>query len=159
MFKRISRLRLDAISSRLLRENINSVEEIQITKAYYRQVRWRKKHWKEIRQQFMDANPHCHWCGQEVVYFYAITMTKMPGNFATIDHLYDRFDPRRYRAYSDLEDLVLACNSCNLKRGKKRTEMISPEDREKRRQLATTRPSGTPRVMWLGIGKEEDITP
>src|SRR3954468_1877679 len=76
------------------------------------------------RAKLMAKDPHCTWCGREVVYFPIQPGQTIPGNFATIDHLYDRYNPKRkeignggFREYT----LVLACSDCNHWREVQRT--------------------------------------
>lgn len=74
----------------------------------------------------MEENPYCHWCGQKLIYFKVNQMPKgkaFPHNFATIDHLIDRYDPEgRHKAWKTHQNnTVLACYSCNVKRAKQRT--------------------------------------
>lgn len=68
-------------------------------------------------------NPHCYWCGVEMIYIdniqefektpeYLILRDKM----VTIDHLYSRLEPEK--RHSKESKTVLACWKCNNKRGK-----------------------------------------
>ena len=43
-------------------------------------------------------------------------MTKVEPNHATLDHLYERFDPQRYIYKPNEERTVLACAECNHSR-------------------------------------------
>ena len=59
----------------------------------------------------MARDPHCHWCGRELVWFDPGPKCKaFPPNFATQDHLNSRVasKPRPPRG-----KLVLACRECN----------------------------------------------
>ncbi len=64
------------------------------------------------RERLMAADPHCHWCGCEVIYWKPQRREKVPPNFATIDHVWSRIQgrPRQGR-------WVLACARCNEARG------------------------------------------
>jgi hypothetical protein len=67
---------------------------------------------KRRREQLMRYDPHCHWCGCEVVYFEPQRRQKVPDNFATIDHVYSRMAGRPLQGR-----WVLACSRCNQERG------------------------------------------
>lgn len=76
---------------------------------------------KLIREKLMAIHPFCHWCGVEVIYFKVDEMAKggPPPNFATLDHLYTKWEPeKRYEAFKkeDSSRHVLACYKCNKKR-------------------------------------------
>ena len=64
----------------------------------------------------MEKDPHCRWCGVEVVYFELQKNQRTPDNFATIDHLKDRNNPTRREVGMKAITLVLACNKCNWER-------------------------------------------
>lgn len=68
---------------------------------------------RQRREALMAADPHCHWCGTPVIYYTLSPREKVPSNFATIDHLNSRASGPRP---ADGET-VLACNSCNQRRG------------------------------------------
>ncbi len=51
------------------------------------------------RERFIKNDPHCHFCGQEVVYFELKNHQTVPTNFAVID----RFEGKH----------ILSCNKCN----------------------------------------------
>jgi HNH endonuclease len=61
----------------------------------------------------MKRDPHCHYCGCEVVY-YDNHGGRLPPNFATIDHVYSRLTPGGRPIKGDT---VLACKKCNEERG------------------------------------------
>lgn len=70
---------------------------------------------RTIRRSLFKNNPLCHWCG--------ITMqleANEADDYATLDHLYPRGDPRRGGNEWDIEKIVLACLKCNLARGNTR---------------------------------------
>ena len=99
--------------------------------------------------RLMEQNPHCHWCGIEVVYFYAQEWGprpgqagKMPTNFATLDHIYDRWDweIRLQKAKErDATRHVLACNACNRKRNNDRMKEIPKDAHTIRQKLGKER--------------------
>ena len=62
------------------------------------------------RDRLMAQDPHCHWCGCEVIYFKPALGQSLPAHFATLDHLNDRIEeaPRPIRGV-----IVLACKACN----------------------------------------------
>lgn len=128
-----------------------------LTKEYIAQERFNHDHWKEIRDAFLYQDPHCRWCGREVIFYVLQDGEKTPKNYATIDHLYDKMDPRRYNLYPDNEHLVLACYDCNQKRHKKRQSTISKAEQTARLKIANTRRKYTPRVELLGTREEMEF--
>jgi len=79
-----------------------------------------KHYGRLIRERLMRENPHCNWCGIEVIWYYIPGDGQpLPDNFATLDHLYQAKDPRRIEAFRKGErQIVLACSKCNFDRGK-----------------------------------------
>jgi 5-methylcytosine-specific restriction endonuclease McrA len=77
------------------------------------------KRFRTIRRRLFDADPHCHWCHCRTVWWVKATNHKnKPPNAATLDHLISRLNPLRYKMPSYPKELfVLACQSCNHKRG------------------------------------------
>lgn len=83
--------------------------------------------------RLMEKDPHCHWCGIEVVYWYVQEWGnngegRMPANFATLDHIYDRFEiEKRFEAWKNKDESrhVLACNGCNQKRNDVKMKELS----------------------------------
>lgn len=67
----------------------------------------------KIRARLLRADPHCFWCGIEVV----PDQPKQP-DFATVDHLYSRWHPERLARHADGRSVlhVLACAACNQER-------------------------------------------
>lgn len=63
---------------------------------------------KRRRAKLMARDPHCFYCGCEVVYFPLVRGQKMPANFATIDHVYSRIMGRPLKG-----ETVLCCHKCN----------------------------------------------
>lgn len=70
---------------------------------------------RTLRRSLWKSNPICHWCGEK-------TQILMAGadDYATLDHLYPRGDPRRGANEWDVSKIVLACLKCNLARGNTR---------------------------------------
>lgn len=83
------------------------------------------------RIEFWNKNPHCYWCG-----CLTILECKTGGRFdyrsATIDHLFDRYDTRRYLPCKGEQRYVLSCWKCNNDRSKYRTASIPIEELRKR---------------------------
>jgi hypothetical protein len=90
--------------------------------------------WKRRRANLMATDPHCYWCRKEVIYYDLKSHEKMPHNFATIEHLYDKYSPER-RIIARLNPAkpvtVLACHECNQDRGDERTNNVPIELRRK----------------------------
>lgn len=78
------------------------------------------------RRALFNKDPHCHWCGIEVVWYDKDGGT-MPENGATIDHLRSRLNPERRRK-ADGEQTVLACSKCNQQRNRQEELALSPEE-------------------------------
>lgn len=69
--------------------------------------------YRELKQYLMRNDPHCYYCGIEVVDYGKIPDgTTEPNDMATIDHTISRF----YRNKNEIVPKVLACNYCNKKR-------------------------------------------
>lgn len=97
---------------------------------------------KNRRQKLMAQNPHCHWCGKEVVEYNVAEWPKgMPHDLATIDHLFDKYDQETRQTAFDkkLPQTVLACYKCNVERANARTKQMSKSFRQKRNELALER--------------------
>ncbi len=56
-----------------------------------------------------SVNVFCHWCKQEV---FRSKRKRCVDNSATIDHIYEKNDIRRYLVTED-ENTVCACHKCN----------------------------------------------
>lgn len=74
----------------------------------------------------MAKDPHCNWCGVEVV-FDLFQEQPLPDNFGTVDHLYSRKHKkeRQEAMHKGIKAgsgfgvyYVLACNKCNSERSK-----------------------------------------
>jgi hypothetical protein len=77
---------------------------------------------KRRRLNLYQRDPHCHWCRCLTVLPPEGSPPKVtPPNEATIDHLRDRYDPRRREpARNQEERTVLACRGCNARRNTER---------------------------------------
>lgn len=87
---------------------------------------------KELRAKLHAENPHCYYCGavtdiSEEIYNNFRTANSwdakagMYDYMATVEHLYEKYDIRRY---TELNSKVLSCYSCNHQRGSKRSKRI-----------------------------------
>jgi len=76
------------------------------------------------RQVLMKRDPHCAYCGCEVVYF-DNHGGQLPPNFATIDHVYSRLTPGGRPRKGDT---VLACRACNEARGHEEVAQLPIEE-------------------------------
>ncbi len=75
----------------------------------------------------------CHWCGCEMILLDPAPCIGQPTNLATVDHLYDRLDPRRQIPPSGPEQRwVAACRECNHKRGRESQSAQPIEDLRRR---------------------------
>lgn len=109
---------------------------------------------KELTLLLINQDNHCHYCGTEV-YLYPEIRSRLlnkgeiyPSNMATIEHLYDRYDPRRYQMYENNEDKVLCCYKCNHNRGIKRVDELKDLHTE-RSLLGQKREKGVPRNLYF----------
>lgn len=87
------------------------------------------------RRRRMQIYPYCHWCTTKLIYYKlppTVPKGGLPDNFATIDHLYDRFDKeKRAEAWKKkVPQRVLACNKCNLQRGLERNRHFQLQQHE-----------------------------
>jgi|GEM_PF-3064596 len=89
---------------------------------------------KSICEALFKKDPHCYYCHVELKWYPEIRNFKMkrnspiPRDMATLEHLYDRFDIRRYDDYPNNEDKVLACWLCNNKRSNINQKFLSEEE-------------------------------
>ncbi len=72
----------------------------------------------------MENDPHCYYCGCEVIYFTLKNHEKMPPNFATLEHINSL---NQSRPRPRLGTIVLACNACNEKRGAEEEKQLGIE--------------------------------
>ena len=81
-----------------------------------------------------NINPHCHWCGCLTV----LTNHNTGGledSDATVDHLYSRFDPRRWvKRKPGEQHKVLACYKCNQQRSIDEHTKLAREEIRRRSQ-------------------------
>jgi hypothetical protein len=75
---------------------------------------------KKIRHRLFKENPFCFWCGKET-----LLLDREGGSAhadeATLEHLFDKFDERRYQEGGN--KVVIACYLCNFNRGKQRARL------------------------------------
>lgn len=81
---------------------------------------------KRRRANLMREDPHCYWCGCEVVYFELKRHQTMPPNFATIDHINSRLLNPDGRP--SVGQQVLACSSCNEARNQQEASSLPLEE-------------------------------
>lgn len=96
------------------------------------------------RDNLLKRGNTCFWCGVTVVYTRvdAWPKGKMPVNFATVDHLYDRLTyPDRHETPPLQEErTVLACRACNQRRNRERQIAQAAQRRERRAQRDPSTP-------------------
>jgi len=78
------------------------------------------------RTNLFKKDPHCFWCGCEVIYFSLAIGQKVPNNFATLDHLNDRTVGDR-PDLGQIETTVLSCQKCNNSRASKKVDSLPRE--------------------------------
>ena len=79
----------------------------------------RKLSKRELRRQLFEQDPHCHWCGCLTIWLDQ-DGGAYPDNFATLDHLYTRYEMEKRVELGN--PFVLACNKCNHDRGAEATK-------------------------------------
>jgi len=80
---------------------------------------------KRRAELFADQGGKCHWCGEAML----MPESYPPGGLreprlCTLDHLFDRYDPRRWMAQNLGARYVAACLECNEGRGAARHDEI-----------------------------------
>lgn len=72
------------------------------------------------RHRLWQENPHCHWCGRLTLLVEGSGKNRgagFPADAATVEHLRDRWDPRRQERIQPGERRhVIACRECNNRR-------------------------------------------
>ncbi|MGD0781206.1 MAG: hypothetical protein ABR954_10595 [Dehalococcoidales bacterium] len=69
-----------------------------------------KEYFDGRKANLFKADPHCYWCGREVINIKLKRREHPPENLATIDHLISRYDARRGKVVGVR---VLSCWLCN----------------------------------------------
>jgi hypothetical protein len=82
---------------------------------------WKNGKKKAYRQQLWgEQGGLCHWCHRPMLLLEEYpTNGVLPDAAATIDHLYDRFHPKRRKPVAGEKRHVLAHFICNHERGRK----------------------------------------
>lgn len=112
-----------------------------------------------LRLELFNKNTKCYYCGCQTSLNEEQTMRtlrkkeKLKANTATIEHLYDRFDIRRYDVSIPFEErFVLACYGCNQKKQREQYLLIREEERKYLSVSGRERPRGLPRgLMYVDI--------
>lgn len=75
----------------------------------------------KIKQKVLEEqNGLCYWCGRKLIFTgRSYGHNPLPDNYATVDHIFPYGDPIRklYKKNNTPSPFVVACPSCNLKRG------------------------------------------
>lgn len=80
---------------------------------------------------FKLQNGLCYWCHSPIVLVLKVHIKHRPWNFATLDHLDDRFSPERGKHSGELRR-VLSCRRCNESRGRESEKSQPLEELQKR---------------------------
>lgn len=80
------------------------------------------------RQRLLEADPHCYWCGREVVEWVFESGVAPPLNQATIDHVNSRVRGPRPK----IGRWVLACRECNEGRAREEEAELGIEELRRR---------------------------
>ena len=89
---------------------------------------------RERKLRLFESNPHCYYCGKLTTIDIPKDGEKNPDNMATIDHIYSKFDVRRYEpSYKDCSvKTVLSCRKCNDSRAHLEEQQIPLQERQLR---------------------------
>jgi len=100
---------------------------------------------RKLKVQLFNLDPRCHWCGKETILTNIPNISKKTMNplMATIDHIYSRFDLRRW-VKSESPKKVLACYQCNNERSIIEEKMLTKEEIQKRGNGFSFNPRGKP---------------
>jgi hypothetical protein len=77
------------------------------------------------------AAPLCYYCGQRVILRKLAKHETTPDNYATLDHLHDRYSFPNGRPKEDFT-LVLACSKCNWERARRAEREVPIEELRQR---------------------------
>lgn len=108
-----------------------------------------------VRELLAERSRECYYCHIQTKAYPEIQNRKLkkgeffPDDMTTLEHLYDRFDERRYLVYPNYEDKVIACWNCNRKRAVERMKTLPKSFRKERDEKAKKREKGTPRAFVL----------
>ncbi len=104
-----------------------------------------------IIRLFYREKGHCFWCREPMSLQRQDHPNPQPGDMATIDHLYERFDPRRWAprlpGEIDQDRLVCACSRCNNRRQAANWAKLSENQRDTYAKL--------PRDFWPDFFKAQ----
>lgn len=108
----------------------------------------------DLVKKFLAEDPHCCYCGIEVKEYPELRARDLkrkeryPDDMATIEHVYDKFDLRRYQIYHNFENKKLACFKCNHTKGQDKVSSLPRSYLNKRDALAKQRVKhGIPRPI------------
>lgn len=101
--------------------------------------------WIKRRRQCLmrQQDNKCMYCGCELIYFQLANHESMPPNFATIEHMNDRFSFRRIATRGRKKTLGVACSKCNVLR--------SRHHQKRFRLLLWYKSKSYPRILTLFI--------
>lgn len=118
----------------------------ELEKIFITRKKMSQKELKKLRLELMSKDPHCYYCGGEIKEYILEIGDRAPQDMATLDHLHDRFDPKRYQ--NNDEPVVLCCFRCNnIKSNKVRRDLPKSYWRA-RAQLGLKRPKDMPRTLY-----------
>jgi hypothetical protein len=88
---------------------------------------------RELKIKMWEKDPYCHWCGCFTVVTNIVAVprgTSLPDNAATVDHVYSRFNARRWvKAKYGERRRVLACYKCNHERAEQEENAMTLDER------------------------------
>ena len=87
---------------------------------------------KRLVDTLLAIDPHCYWCKCAVSKYPLSKHQKTPDNYATLDHMFSRYNSMRGKTNNGIRVNVLACYKCNLDRCKAETKAIGLLELHKR---------------------------
>ena len=78
-----------------------------------------KKNRKKVSELWKNQNGKCYYCGIKTIKLTPGFCGIIPMNAATLEHLYSRYDIRRFIQINKRSNTVMACRKCNSDRATK----------------------------------------
>ena len=113
---------------------------------------------RQFKLKLWQNDPRCHWCHRKTKLL-NIPEIKGPADplLATLDHLHSRYFLDRFVKPKDGQPTkVLACYSCNSRRAREETSLLSREELVKRGQGFSLNPRGKP-IIIKGLDSLDEV--
>jgi hypothetical protein len=89
--------------------------------------------WHKRQRFYKEQNGCCYYCREAMVIYKPDGSGLIPDNFATFEHLDDRYSPERGK-HPGKRRIFLACLKCNAKKAKEREREVGIEEIRRRSQ-------------------------